>query len=263
MNIGKKGIVFKNASVLSRKTCPPGRKHPVNYGFNYITAGCVEFRYSAKEMYTLHPGDLIAIFPDDPFQLDGESFHYQFVSFNGTGAGYFFATIGLAPKKRMVRNVPVQIRTLTNQIIKAGMENRINPCFFLARLFGIGDLIHQINRQPVRKQKPSYPELIKQIAEQRDYQQLSIASMAAELNVCPDTLRKACLKQLHMPANSYLTQIKLARAKELLVSTPYKVACISGAAGFGSEKHFFKTFKLNTGKTPLEWRDSEKPSRSF
>jgi len=262
MNIGKNGIVFKNASVLSRKTCLPGRKHPVYYGFNYITDGVLELRYSAKETYTLHRGDFMAIFPNDPFLLHGDSFHYQFVSFDGSGSKDFFTTIGLAPKKRVARNAPVQIRTLMNQIIKAGMENRNNPCFFLSRIFGIGDLIHQTNRQSVRKQKPSYPELIKLIAEQRDYQQLSIASIAAELNVCPDTLRKACLKQLHMPANSYLTQIKIARAKELLVGTPYKATCISGAAGFGSEKHFFKTFKLNTGKTPLEWRASETPSRS-
>lgn len=261
MNIGNNGIVFKNASVLNRKTCPPGRKHPVNYGFNYITDGVLELRYSAKETYTLHPGDFMAIFTNDPFLLNGDAFRYQFVSFNGSDVAGFFEDIGFAPKKRMAKRVPVQIRILMNQIIKAGMENRTNPCFFLSRIFGIGDLIHQINWTPVRKQKPSYPELIKLLAEQRDYQQLSIASIAAELNVCPDTLRKACLKQLHMPANSYLTQIKIARAKELLAGTPYKAAFISGAAGFGSEKHFFKTFKLNTGKTPLEWRASEKSSR--
>ena len=237
-------------------------KHPVYYGFNYITAGSVDFRYSAKETYSLRPGDFMAIFPNSSFALSGIFYRYQFVSFTGRGAEAFFADIGFAAKMRMVKQVPVQIRTLMNQIIKAGMENRDNPCFFLSRIFGIGDMVYQINRQSVWKQKQSYPELIKLIAEQRDYQQLSIANIAAELNVCPDTLRKACLKKIHMPASSYLTQLKITRAKELLVSTPYKAACISAAAGFGSEKHFFKAFKLNTGKTPLEWRASETPSRA-
>lgn len=260
MTFGERSIVFINASVLSQKTCPPGRKLPMHYGFNHITSGSVEFRYNTHERYTLQAGDLIAILPNDSFELDGDSFRYQFVSFNGNGSAEFLTDIGLVRKKRMVRNVPVQIRTLMNQIIKAGMENRTNPCFFLSRLFGIGDIVHQINRRPVRKEKPSYPELIKRIAEQKDYQHLSLADIAVELNVCADTLRKACLKQLHMPANAYLAQIKLARAKELLVNTSYKMACISDAAGFGSEKHFFKTFKLNTGKTPLEWRHSESSS---
>ncbi len=258
MKTAPNSIFFKNASVLNEKTCPPGKKYPQYCGFNVIISGCAEYKFSSKEIYLLHPGDLIAIYPNHPFLLTGAAFHYQFVSFDGEGAEQFLAHIGLPPKDRAQKKLPTRVQTLMNQMIKGGIENITNPCFFWTRLFAIGDLVFQIRKHPARDTRPSYPERIELIAQQRDYQHLSVESIAAELNVSPDTLRKACLKEKHMPANSYLIHLKINRAKKLLETTPYKVAYIAALAGFGSEKHFFKSFKANVGKTPLTWRHSRK-----
>lgn len=52
----------------------------------------------------------------------------------------------------------------------------------------------------------------------------------------------------------YLKSVRINMAKKLLRSTCVQVSRISTEVGFNDEKHFSKTFKIETGSTPSEYR---------
>ncbi|MFI3325921.1 MAG: response regulator [Clostridia bacterium] len=52
----------------------------------------------------------------------------------------------------------------------------------------------------------------------------------------------------------YLKSVRINMAKKLLRSTCVQVSRISVEVGFNDEKHFSKTFKIETGSTPSEYR---------
>lgn len=52
----------------------------------------------------------------------------------------------------------------------------------------------------------------------------------------------------------YLNDIRIDKAKELLVSTDRKMYQIAKSAGYSNTKYFFRIFKKKTGITPEQYR---------
>ena len=52
----------------------------------------------------------------------------------------------------------------------------------------------------------------------------------------------------------YLNQIRIDKAKELLLHTDKKMYQIAKAAGYDNTKYFFRIFKKKTGMSPEEFR---------
>ena len=53
---------------------------------------------------------------------------------------------------------------------------------------------------------------------------------------------------------NYMKEIRISKARELLITTGKKVAEIGYAVGYENEKHFMKVFKGVTGISPTEYR---------
>ena len=53
---------------------------------------------------------------------------------------------------------------------------------------------------------------------------------------------------------SYLTSIRMEKAKKLLLSTPLSVAEVAERAGYGDYRVFTKVFKKSESVTPSQYR---------
>ena len=51
----------------------------------------------------------------------------------------------------------------------------------------------------------------------------------------------------------YLTQLRMERARELILSNRYTVSQIAQMTGYGEIYHFSKAFKQENGVTPTEY----------
>lgn len=61
--------------------------------------------------------------------------------------------------------------------------------------------------------------------------------------------------------STVLRRMRVERAQAMLVRDPARsTAAIAGAAGFSSERHFFRAFRVETGMTPGEYRQGAAPS---
>jgi len=54
--------------------------------------------------------------------------------------------------------------------------------------------------------------------------------------------------------NRYVTNLRVEKAKELLVAGDFSVNGVAKAVGFENEKYFYKVFKKITGRTPVQYR---------
>lgn len=83
---------------------------------------------------------------------------------------------------------------------------------------------------------------------------LSIPDLAAALSVSESTLQRLFRTYQGETPLRALNRIRLLAARELLCTTDRKVEAIARAAGFPSEKYFYRSFKDFTGDTPADHR---------
>ena len=78
---------------------------------------------------------------------------------------------------------------------------------------------------------------------------------AGEQHYLPDfPLSGTELHAAHINMVSYVTQLRINRAKELLAASEMKIRDIAQAVGFEDEKYFSRRFTKEVGMSPNEYR---------
>ena len=83
---------------------------------------------------------------------------------------------------------------------------------------------------------------------------ISLNDIAREVGVSGGYLSKLFHEQTGMTFVSYLKQIRLEKAKQLLRRPSAKISDIAVSVGYADEKYFCRTFRNTTGKTPTQYR---------
>lgn len=103
------------------------------------------------------------------------------------------------------------------------------------------------------------PDLVQQViafVSQNYMRDIGIGLIANQLNVTPNYLSSLFHKKQGITFVKYLTETRMLKAKELLLSTPsLKVQEVTEAVGYYSTRHFTKLFKEQFGCYPSELRE--------
>ena len=91
------------------------------------------------------------------------------------------------------------------------------------------------------------------IVKHRFQEDLTLDSVAEELNISLFYLSKLFRKNKGISFTEYLTQVRLEHAKKLLEEGQKCVKEVAYATGFNSQSYFSKVFKKYTGKSPSEY----------
>ena len=83
--------------------------------------------------------------------------------------------------------------------------------------------------------------------------ELDVDAIAAVSGISAIYFRKIFTGLYHIPPAKYLQNIRIEKAKELLISDYSSVSEVAAAVGFSSIYHFCKIFKKTTGCTPTEF----------
>jgi AraC-like DNA-binding protein len=251
------GIDFCNAAEVDQTLWVPGEKIPLHAGFHLISDGTYTCTADRFGTVSLRPGDLLCIFPHEPFHLHNTPFRYMFFSILGSNAVPFLKSCGFSPKKPFCFKTPAPISQIMKEFIQAPRTKLIgDPFFFHSRLFRIGELLRTSLPNLTRNSTPDYPRLIQHVVFNYDFQIQTIDQIASILNVSGDTLRKACIKKIGCSAIDYLTKLRMDRACDLLAETSYKISFIASACGYQSDKYFATAFKKTFGVSPSRWREN-------
>jgi len=85
---------------------------------------------------------------------------------------------------------------------------------------------------------------------------ITLQDLADSLYITPAYFSSLFKQEMKVNFISYLNTYRIKMAKELLKDITFKNYEIAYKVGFIDEKHFYKTFKKNTGLTPSQYRDS-------
>lgn len=102
------------------------------------------------------------------------------------------------------------------------------------------------------------------IASARDYlknhltERVSVAQLAAMAPMSPSHFAALFRQQIGVPVLQYQTQLRMARARELLDTTELPVASIAAAVGYPDAFYFSRQFRAIHGTTPLRYRAQHK-----
>ena len=251
---------------------PPG-KHPDDhmsvtsgrtldsFTFVYITRGGGVFESRSGGKNTIREGNLFIVFP-------GEWHRYQ--PDPATGWDEYWVEFDGEQARRIMRHkefstsTPVHSIGADDQIlrlfIEIGEATQTQPPGFehiiatqasqivarlLARLCYNSPEAHETETL-IRRARL---HILKNVEQLIDFQ-----ALAAELGISYSAFRHRFKQSTGLPPGQYQIQIRLNKARRLLLNTPLSISDIAEQLGFESIYYFSRLFKKKTGLSPLKWR---------
>ena len=252
----------------------PLRDHPSGYFFNtqkgrvlreyqfvYITKGRGVFASENTPEKPLCRGRLIVLFPGQwhtyhPYRQTGWNEYY--IGFEGPVIDNLMKN-GFLSKDNQVLEVGLneELVSLFSRALEIAEADKISSQQYLAgivlhmmgmilsvsknKIFEIGDIDQKIEQAKI-------------IMNENVFNNIDPEELAMRLNISYSWFRKVFRDYTGYAPAKYFQELKLRKAKQLLLSTSQSVKEISFMLAYKSTEHFFDSFKKRTGFTPLEYR---------
>ncbi len=110
---------------------------------------------------------------------------------------------------------------------------------------------------PVRSTKKRSEDLYQGICiyiQEHFHHTITRSSIANHFNISPNHLSRIFRKQGHITLASYITWVRIDRAKFMLRKYPFRLSEVATRCGFQDTNYFFRVFKNKTDLTPSEYR---------
>lgn len=96
---------------------------------------------------------------------------------------------------------------------------------------------------------------IKNYIEANYQRSITLGDLSRDAHLHPNYLHRIFIQNAGMTPLEYLTDFRLKKANELLLTTDYKISEIASACGFNTPSYFIRLFKRRQGVTPNEFRN--------
>ena len=83
---------------------------------------------------------------------------------------------------------------------------------------------------------------------------MSLSVLAEEFHLNPQYISQLFKNEIGVNFLAYLTNIRMEKAKKLLLSTPLSITEVAEQSGYGDYRVFTKVFKKSEGITPSQYR---------
>lgn len=145
-----------------------------------------------------------------------------------------------------------RFKTLQQQLLRSESQLRIFSTFY--------DLLDHLI--PPREQIPNLLHIVmKYIDDHIQDPTLSNVVLAKHICISEVYLRKLFRTHYHTTPRQYILDIRIRKARQMLINTPFAVSTIAEECGFSSVYHFCRCFKQHTGQTPTQYALNNKTYR--
>lgn len=231
------------------------------YHINYVTEGKGILEIG-QEAFSLNPGTIIIICSDQQHRYsfkETQGLTTNYIGINGKLANHFFNEIKILNKKCIVENdISAKIVNSFYRIFELG-QNQEKGYQQIA-----SGMIIQILAQMVllKKNDDCYRKQIEKIVQtaqfqmrEKIYDNFEPKQLAEDLNMSYSNFRKMFKKHTGESPHQYYLDLKLMRAKELLITTNMSIKEIAYELNFQTVYYFSRIFKRKMNLTPSEVRN--------
>lgn len=252
----------------------PIKDHPSGYLFNakkgrilreyqllYITKGKGTFASDGTPERNIGKGNLIVLFPGQwhTYSPDVQTgWNEYYIGFEGSFIDQFVRN-GFLSKEDQVLDIGLneELVTLFSQALNvAETDKSASQQYLSGILLHIIGMIFSIskNKEFEKDNVAEKMEQAKIIMNENVCKEIDPEELAEKLNISYSWFRKTFKKYTGYSPAKYFQELKLRKAKQILINTSYPVKGICFMIGYTSTEHFSNLFKKNTGLTPLEYR---------
>ena len=258
---------------------PPGspyplKDHPSGYFFNakkgrilreyqivYITKGRGLFSSESTRERQVCRGRMMFLFPGQwhtyhPYRQTGWNEYY--IGFEGPIVDNLMRAGFFTPENQIWEvGLNEELVSLFSQALEIAESDRISAQQHLGgivlhmlgmilsisknKIYEMGDIVQKIEQAKI-------------IMNENVFKDIDPEELAMKLNISYSWFRKVFKDYTGYAPAKYFLELKLRKAKQLLVGTSRSVKEISFLLGYKSTEHFFSLFKKHTDFTPLEYR---------
>lgn len=268
--------LFLNVAGMTRvnpNTAYPSPEHPTGYHFNweqgrvlkeyqinYITEGKGVLD-SEGTHYPIKPGSILITRPGvwhryKPLRLTG--WKEQYIGFNGSIASQFFSHSFFLPTQPVI-NIGIREEILDTYLKIFNLIKEEKPGFqqiasgLVIKLMGY-IFSFETQKEFTGKHVAAIIEEVRFTMREKVDQVIDMEKLAQEHRIGYSYFRKMFKSYTGVAPHQYHLELKIMRAKELLLSTNKSIKEISFALGFQSIHYFSRIFKSKTGVNPSEFR---------
>ena len=97
-------------------------------------------------------------------------------------------------------------------------------------------------------------QMVKEYIDQKYNSNITLEDAAKYVNISPNYLSALFKQKEHIGFSSYITKVRIEKAKSLLTEPTLKIYNVCEMVGYKDISHFYKIFKEYTGFSPNEYR---------
>lgn len=263
---------------IAPNTIYPSTEHPKSYYFNpekgrilseyqivYISKGRGIFKSESTKKINISKGQVIILFPGQwhtycPLKETGWNEYY--IGFEGEIIDKIVANGFISPLSQIL-NVGVNEDLVQHfsAAIKIAKEDKTAAQQNLAGIVFniIGNILSLAQKKSFEtKESAQKIERAKVIMLENIHRNIDIQEISRNLGISYSLFRKEFKEYTGYAPSQYFQELKLRKAKELLVETNLPIKEISYELNFSSYEYFLSFFKKRVRFTPTEYRDSGK-----
>lgn len=242
------------------KIRPDGR---IDYHILYIFEGKCTV-HEKEEKLIAKAGDLILYKPCEMqhYSFEGADKSIScYIHFTGVKCEYYLKKFGLYENR--ITHIGVS-KTIRNTFAKLEHENLLKRPFSYeyctSLLLELLTLFGRKNTNlfsPGNEFESRITSIQKEMLKTAE-KWLNIKYYADKCNLSVSRFQHIFKEQTGYPPGEYLMYLRFKRASSLLIETDLSITQIADILGFTSGAYFIRCFKKQTGKTPLEYRKSNR-----
>lgn len=219
----------------------------------WCASGLLKAAISGTDTH-VRAAQVIVITPDTQFGVSviKKPGDLYWCAIDGSDAGIIASKLGLETGVFNCDHIPREI--ITNWIEKLPSQSeRVERELSTAAY----ELLYRLAKDiKTKNSDPVFIEIVNYISNNFEDSELTIDSIAEHFGLHRSTLSNMFKRYTDSSPKGYITDKRLNKAEQLLMSTDDKISDISLVCGFNDPNYFSRMFRKGRGMTPREYREA-------
>ena len=227
--------------------------HPI-YVFHIVTKGTAFLRIGDRK-YSLKRGDIFFAFPAFPYYLDAdEEFEYIYISFMGNGAASRLLKCNITWENPYYSDHGFLCTLFENAIrrITPFNSNLLTEAvlYYALSFFDNGDCESETDEQ--KNSSSVFQSIVDYVDYHYRESDISLGRLSNVFSYTEKYLSSLFKKNMQIGFISYLNNLRIQYACELIQNGNMNMSQISVACGYSDYSYFSRVFKKITGHSPTD-----------
>lgn len=150
----------------------------------------------------------------------------------------------------------VEMHMIVKEIISYSKKGMLQKLFIEAKIIKLLMLIfEQFGEKNTVKESPKIPFMIKKFVDENFHKNIKVEEIGNMIGINQNKIRKEFKAQYHMTVNDYIAELRMLKAKKLIINKEVLIKEIAIECGYEYVQNFTRAFKKKFGISPEKLRN--------